>query len=228
MTQEEKRICAERLFDEIGLIDDRFVFEASTPYVSRARRTLWRRVLVAAVSVTLTVCIAVGLFAVGMMNAGKGNAPENDMPMGDTVGDGMLEDNADGSETALTLSARLDRMKDDTAGLTVSKVDIKLFSTSPKIIWKYSDEADYRACTISEAQARTLVEKLSKNRGSRVSGEKPDGELEGLWISTGDGRVISPYLELTAGNTGYGELFEYEPEYEPSEDFSEYLCDTIS
>ena len=228
MTQEEKRICAERLFDEIGLIDDRFIFEASTPYVSQARRTLWRRVLVAAVSVTLTVCIAVGLFAVGMMNAGKGNAPENDANMEDAPADDALQDNSNSSATALTLSARLERMKDDTAGLSVDAADIQLFGSSPKVIWKNSDEADYRACNITEAQASTLIEKLSENSGKRVSGSDDKSELEGLWIATGDGRVISPYLELTAGNTGYGELFEYEPEYEPSKDFAEYLCDTIS
>lgn len=228
MTQEEKRICAERLFDEIGLIDDRFVFEAATPYVSQKRKGLWQRLLIAAVSVTIVACVGLGLFVVGMMSGGKGNAPENDMNIVGTVADDALQDNSDGSEAVLTLSARLERMKDDTAQLAVSKADIELFGTSPKVIWKYSGEEEYRVSSITEAQANALVEKLSKNSGKRVSESDDKSELEGLWIATGDGRVISPYLELTAGNTGYGELFEYEPEYEPSNDFAEYLCDTIS
>ena len=70
MTQEEKRICAERLFDEIGLIDDRFITEAASPYAPRKNAGL-RRFLVAAVSVTLTLCVCVGIFAIGKLGQDK-------------------------------------------------------------------------------------------------------------------------------------------------------------
>ena len=218
MTQEEKRICAERLFDEIGLIDDRFIAEAASPYAPRERRLGLRRFFVIAVSVALAVCVGVGAFAVGKLGQkGEANAPEADNEIADK-GDGLPS----------TLAGRLDAMREDTDTLKVEKTDAVLFSGSPTVIWKYSDENEYRVSYITHTEAEELSLMLRKNRGTRADGNETETKLEGLWISSGDGRVISPYLEQTEGNTGYGEVFEYEPEYEPSEEFSEYLCDVIS
>lgn len=226
MTQEEKRICAERIFDEIGLIDDRFISEAETSYVPASRRTGWRRFLIAAVSVTLVVSIGVGILVTGMLSAQKNHSPEADMDAVDTQIGGLTQDGSTSAQR--TLSARLEAIKRKTADMKVNEADIELFGNTPKVIWKYSEEDSYRVCNITEWQVKTLVQKLSENKGERVDSKAVSDKLDGVWIATGDGRVISPYLEQTAGNTGYGEIFEYVPEYEPSEDFSEYLCDVIS
>ncbi len=222
MTQEQKRICAERLFDEIGLIDDRFITEAASPYAPKKSVGL-RRFLVAAMSVTLTLCVCVGLFAIGKLGQNKSDsatAPEN----------GNVDHNypSDSGETLSTLSGRLDTLRADTEELKVSAEDIQLFGGAPSVIWKYSDEETYRVCQISQSEAERLGHLLEENKGQRTDGEATKGKLDGVWIATGDGRVISPYLEQTDGNTGYGEIFEYSPEYEPSEEFSRYLCDVIS
>lgn len=221
MTQEEKRICAERLFDEIGLIDDRFITEAASPYAPRKNAGL-RRFLVAAVSVTLTLCVCVGIFAIGKLGQDKsGNAaPENG-----EVNDGFL---ADCVQPTATLSGKLDDLRADTETLKVSAEDVQLFGGAPSVIWKYSDEETYRVSPISRSEAERLSSLLERDKGQRIDRETTESRLDGVWIATGDGRVISPYLERTDGNIGYGELFEYSPEYEPSEEFSEYLCDVIS
>lgn len=221
MTEEQKRICAERLFDEIGLIDDRFITEAASPYAPKKSSAL-RKFFVAAVSLTLVICIGVGIFAVGKLGqnkSGDASAPE----AGNS--DNIL---ADGATEITTLSGRLDSLRADTEGLKVSAEEIQLFGGAPSVIWKYSDEETYRVSAISQSEAERLEYLLEKDKGQRVDGEAVTNKLDGVWIATGNGYVISPYLEQTDGNTGYGQIFEYSPEYEPSEEFSEYLCDIIS
>ncbi len=222
MTQDEKRICAEKLFDEIGLIDDRFITEAATPYVRvRGLRAL-RAVAIAAAAVTLAVTMALGAFVVGMIALGGKKDADS---MNDET---RYEEDMDNSLNSVsTLSEKLEGMRENTASLKTDRADIELFDGTPKIIWKYADEETYRVRSITEGELNVLTERLKENKGEKLQGDT-DGGLEGLWISTGDGKVISPYLEQTAGNVGYGEIFEYEPEYEPAEDFSEYLCDVIS
>ena len=224
MTNDQKHLSAEKLFDSIGLIDDRFVAEADTPYRRKSSRTTIKAFLIAAVSMTLIVTVLLSVFAVGMLvgtlthngtdgDGMEGTAPENDM----------------NSAVTQTLELRLDDMRDETAHLSVSKSDIDLFDGSCRIVWKFSDEKEYRARKISEGELQKITHMLSYDKGTRIDSESTAGsELEGVWLCTGDGRVISPYLDQTRGNVGYGEIFEYEPEYEPSEEFSEYLCNVIS
>lgn len=220
MTQEEKRICAERLFDGIGLIDDRFIVEAATPYVRKSRARGFRALLIGAVSLALALSVAVGAFVVGMMSG------QNRVEDGD-VADDVYTELADGTTHANTLSAQLSSLRADTEENAVDMADIDLFDSRAKIIWKYADEELYRVTPITDGEREKLVAILSKDKGERVTQVEAEA-VEGVWIATGDGRVISPYLEQTAGNVGYGELFEYQPEYEPTEEFSEYLCDCIS
>ena len=210
MTQEEKRICAEKLFDEIGLIDDRFITEAVTPYVRKRSFRALRAIAIMAAAVTLTVIK-------GTIVIGEG--VKDEAPMEEDVNNSM--------GSAATLSKKLEGMRENTASLKTERNDIKLFDGTPKIIWKYADEEDYRVRSITERDLNTLTSRLKADKGERIK-ESTVSELEGVWIATGDGKVISPYLEQTAGNVGYGEIFEYEPEYEPSAGFSEYLCDVIS
>lgn len=219
MTQEEKRICAQRLFDEIGNIDDRFITEAAAPY-ARARDTRGiRAFLIGAVSVALAISVTVGVFVVGMMSGDK--KTDNEGAVND------MNEIVEGSTSTPTLSARLTAIRNQTANAAVSKEDIDLFDGMAKIIWKYSDEEEYRTRDISDSEYSKLKKILSENKGVRVDNYAV-GKLEGVWIASGDGLVISPCLEQTAGNVGYGEIFDYVPEYEPSAELSECLCDYIS
>ncbi len=220
MTQEEKRICAERLFDEIGLIDDRFIVEAASPYVRTQSHAVFKKLLLAAASLSLVLCVGLGVFVIGRLSQSKDadGFPEDD----------GFADAGDVENASMELSQRLSEKREQTEVLKVSEADIRLFGSSPSVIWRFADEDEYRLCHISSAESDKLQVLLQKDKGQMLSGTPTDGELEGLWISLGDGRVISPYLEQTDGNMGYGELFEYSPEYEPSEEFSDYLCDIIS
>ena len=52
---------------------------------------------------------------------------------------------------------------------------------------------------------------------TQLSREDSESVEVKVWLSYGDGTVVSPYLKHTRGNTGYGTLFDYSAEVEPSE-----------
>ena len=65
------------------------------------------------------------------------------------------------------------------------------------------------------------LRRLTSNIGGMAVGDDEEITLgTKVWISCGDGTVISPYLKASAGNIGYGELFNYEPEIIPSKSFN--------
>ena len=224
MTNEEKRICAQRLFDEIGNIDDRFIYEASTPYTARSVARLVRTFAIGAVSIALALSIVAGVFVVGMM---VGNKSAENEGYRDEMFDVEAGDVVDGTAERAGISQRMTSLRAQTSDALTPKEDIDLFDGTPKVIWKYTDETQYRTRNISDDEYSSLTTLLSKNMGERVE-SGAYGTLEGVWISSGDGLVISPCLEMTSGNVGYGEIFDYEPEYEPSTELTDSLCDYIS
>ena len=226
MTEREKAVFSDRLFDEIGLIDDRFIYEASTPYVPKRRFGAIGKILVIAAALTLSLCVIASTLLTGALFLFGDLGVKGDEDVG-TPPTGNTEDVADKEESGfITLSDRLDGVT-ESAYASVSKESIALFDSKPKIVWEIN-ASKYYVCEISEGRARSLIEKM------RVGGTKaPSGEAQGesstsVWIILGNGQVITPHLELTSGNVGYGELFDYEKEYEPSEDFSNLLIDTVS
>ena len=225
MSNEQKRICAERLFDELGSIDDRFIHEADTPY-KRKSNTL-RRFIIIAVAATLSLSLLMGSLAIGglaiLLFGGDtvGKDQHDDIP-----DNGVNNEEKEEPSTPSSLDERLNALRGGVY-LTSPKEDLKLFDGSIKVVWRYSDEDYCRYTVITKHEATILMNKLKSDRGERFDGNASESMAE-LWICAGDGRVISPYLDLSAGNVGYGELFEYEPEYEPSDNFSDYLCEIIS
>ena len=226
MTEREKMNFSDKLFDEIGLIDDRFIYEANTPYISRSRRgwSIATKMIAIAAAIALTFCLSVGALLTGALFVlgGIGNDDSFvDPPPSNNVTNDM--------ESYTTLSSRLDSLSTSGTYATVSGESLDLFDARPKIIWQKSGEKEYTVHQITNADAAALTEKMRSNSGSSVLGASQNYRSETLvWIALGDGRVITPHLAFTSGNVGYGELFEYEQEYEPSEEFSALLIDTIS
>ena len=236
MTDRER---AERLFDDIGLIDDEIIYEASTPYVSKRSHGGLRRFMIIAVAATVALSVILGTLTAGLVAGGLyiffgDRAPDKgDDVHGNGIYDGLNDSvggNADHSQIGeVTLYARLDSVRNDHRAQTVSEEDLELFDGGVSVIWKYSDDPLYRVYRCSSEEKAQLVKGLSnKGDAHRVYGGEESNGVEGIWISLGDGRVITPCLELTEGNVGYGEIFEYEPEYEPDEDLSKLICDLVS
>ena len=99
--------------------------------------------------------------------------------------------------------------------------EINLFDGTEKIIWRNSE--GYHVVGISTSSEFGV---LAKSAGSGESVAEGEDTAYRVWLSNGRGEVISPCLALTPGNVGYGELFDYSPEYLPTDEFiklSEYI-----
>lgn len=217
MKQVDRIWAANRLFDAMGEIDDRWIAEAETAYAPARRARFGRGSLI----VALTLClVTVSVLGVVVANRSRDTAaPEGEYP---TV-------NEDAGSTS-SFSDRMSLLRTQTVAFRVSPEELDLFSGSAQVIWKYRDETDYRVKAITRNELDLLLDVMDQNEGtSVVATDTPSTDLlEGVWIAYGDGTVISPCLKQAEGNVGYGELFVYEPELEPSQDFANTLCGIIS
>lgn len=226
-----KEKSASLLLDAIGGIDDRYVFEAAPPISVRRGINIRKLVLVAA-CVILSVAV-LSAYALGTLLGSS-----KDEEAGDA--NGIYTESADknygtndmqapsSAPTVLTLSQTFISIKDSTASLSTSEESIDLFDGSAKIIWKYSDEDDYRVCKISgNTRSELRASLFAKKDFTLVSSAESDTAFEGIWICFGDGLVYSPCLKNSSENIGYGVIFDYDPELEPSKDFTSLLIAAI-
>ena len=131
------------------------------------------------------------------------------------------------SVTAQSLSANLYYMKEMDNADRISEEDIKFFDGCARLIWKFSDEEFFRVCPISSYQLREIQKAIDDGKNGTFPPDRYSSKLEGFWISLGDGKIISPFLISSDGNTGYNKLFSYDAEIEPSEHLTNYICNII-
>ncbi|MBE6593295.1 MAG: hypothetical protein E7642_04800 [Ruminococcaceae bacterium] len=228
---------SELLLDAIGEIDDRFIFEAES-YVPGAKKLSLRKYLVAAFSVVLIMSLSLSLL-VGMLTREdkKETADEGIVDVPDENEEKPTDRPATNAPTERvepevnTLSQTLEQMKEETANFASPLEREMLFDGDAKLIWKYEDEENYRICTLSRKNSTTVERALTNKKGFvkiTESDVSEDDGIEGVWICFGDGYVFSPYLENSNGNVGYGTLFDYERELEPSEDFAQLIERIVS
>ena len=234
MSQRKEKL-AEYLFDEIGGIDDSIIASAMGSYPQSRRITIRRKAIVA-VAALISLSVFTALF-LGVLNRANQNPFEpsdksdgimngaSDEDIGDdTVADDQPEYSY--PEATPTLAVRLNAIKDTSGAEKLYASEIKYFDGYARIVWKYSDEDYYRVCRISSSDLTKLQSKIENDQGKLVeSAEK--GSVEGIWISFGDGKVITPCLISSEGNVGYGSVFDYTAEVEPSEALASFICDII-
>ncbi len=185
-----------RLYLAMSELDDKTATEV-LKYRRSTSRGL-RVTLIMAACVTLLVCsILLGAIVASF------DAPNTQPPNTETV----------------TLSSVLndyrDQIDEPNSSITIDSLP-ELINSEPSLIWKYQDSEEYHVKTIS---SKTLSELLSEIKNGELVVENAS-ELNCLvWITSGSGEVYSPYLKPSSGNVGYGVLFEYDPELQPSEDF---------
>ena len=229
------------LLDAIGEIDDRFIFEAET-YLPSKRKAPLRKYLVAVFSVVLIMSLTLSLL-VGMLTREdtKGNANGEIVDIPDENEEKPTDRPATSKPTdappenveseSKTLSDALGQMKENTVSFASPLEREMLFDGDTKLIWKYEDEEDYRICPVSSRYSQRLERALAKKQDF-VKITEPDVSdsdgIEGVWVCFGDGYVFSPYLENSNGNVGYGTLFDYERELEPSEAFAQLIERIVS
>ena len=111
--------------------------------------------------------------------------------------------------------------------LRLSAEDIDLHDNSPKLIWQIDGEEHYNVAPISKTSTLDSITTQLDSPLADLSAEESEQISVKAWIAYGDGRVDSPYLKHTAGNTGYGVLFDYCAEVEPSSELTDTILDLI-
>lgn len=211
MNQRTKK--AEYLLDEIGNIDEEIITLAMPSFSGKRKTTGFRAVFAAAAAVAVIACAAVGVFLVGRMS----------------------EDSHDGKNTQTdiqeqTVDELLSRAK--SSPLTecfASRGDIDLFDGKTKIVWSESSSEEYYVIEVtSKSRKETLSKALSDTFESSVELTEHKRVESRIWITYGDGRVISPCLDNSEGNVGYGEIFDYSAEIVPSDSFVKLIDALIS
>ncbi len=232
INRSNKRKNSEIMLDAIGNISDRFIFEAEA-YVPSKPVSLRRRFAIIAVSFTLILTLAVSAL-VGTLTRQDSEAEDSGSTDQTQNSERPTVPNYDFQEPPLTppvqsLSSTLINMKADTEGLSSELERDMLFDGSARIIWRYEGEDAYRICTMSRSNAASVASSITTQKNfTRVDASAESDGLDGLWICFGDGMVYSPYLETAGGNVGYGALFDYERELEPSTEFVKLVESIIS
>ena len=188
-----------------------------------------RKLIIAAVALSLVFTFTLSL-GIGLMLGSNRDKLDNDS-VGTPNED---QDSADGNvkpgvQPIVTLSDTLHSVKFSSEGFSTTFERDMLFDGSTKLIWKYSDEEDYRVCTISSnSDAKQLRTQLESKSGFKNVSEPAKDSIDGFWVCFGDGLVYTPYLKSSDGNVGYGELFDYEQELEPSKSFATFIREIIN
>ena len=219
---------SELLLEAIGEIDDRFIFEAES-YERKKSSLRWRKLIIAAVALSLVFTFTLSL-GIGLMLGSNRDKVDNDS----NNATGENYDGADGNvkpgvQPIVTLSDTLHSVKFSSEGFSTTFERDMLFDGKTKLIWKYSDEESYRVCTISSnSDAKQLRTQLESKSGFKNVSEPAVDSIDGFWVCFGDGLVYTPYLKSSDGNVGYGELFDYEQELEPSKSFATFIREIIN
>ena len=226
---------SELLLEAIGEIDDRFIFEAES-YERKKSSLPLRKLIIAAVALSLVFTFTLSL-GIGLMLGSNRDKVDNDsagVPNEDYDGAGDGFNNAGANDENIKPQP-ITTLEDTLESVRYSSEELKspferdmLFDGSTKLIWKYSDEESYRVCTISSASDTKSIRRALEHKKdfSEVSEPAVDS-IDGFWICFGDGLVYTPYLKSSDGNVGYGELFDYEQELEPSKSFATFIREII-
>ena len=203
--------AAEYLFDEIGGIDDSYIAAAQS--ARRSGGATLRRTFSIAAAVAAVFMIAV--LAMPALITRNFDKVEQD----DSVDIATTVENSQNSpSTGTLLNAPLEQLLSSTGEAFCAVGDADLFDGRAKLIWQDRQSGQRYEILLTHSQL-TQIDKLIKH-GRRT--ESIESEML-IWISYGDGRVVSPCLEYSDGNVGYGSLFDYLPEVVPTEELINYI-----
>ena len=193
-----------RLYEEIGYVDERYLQEAGA-YRARKKSPAWRTLLIAA-ALLLSFTVLLGTVAAGV-----------------TIGviGALIDREEQPDQETLTPVEQMELAMAQSALQPLSADELALFG-APTLIWSEQGSDEYYSVTLTKSQCDQLVYLMqSSRREYTAQSEAPKYQI---WLSFGDGVVVSPYLKNTAGNAGHGAVFDYDPELEMSDDLAEYIA----
>ena len=207
-----RRAAAERLFEAFGEIDDTIIKGAEAPYVRKSNGVRFTKF--ASVSATVAVLLVCMASVLVISNRDKSNNDMSFAPDEIEVSDGS---------SIQSLEDVLHNAIESQAVCFSSAEEIDYFDGEISLIWKFAGEEDYYSLKFSENVSMSTIKNNLSTSTKQIDANSLNAIVCNIWVSYGDGTVISPYLKDSCGNIGYAELFEYSPEIEPSEEFTELV-----
>ena len=203
--KQEKLRSAEAIFDAIGMIDDRIIADAQAPYrAPRAKSKTFFKLLIAVSSVLIVLSLVLSTVLAASF--------ATILPIF------IFQDKESPSENSTTFEQILYDANENPSVEKLKAEDIDFFDGNAKLIWRTENETEYNVITIySKTQVNQIKSALNET-SNKISPQNADSIEYQVWIAYENGTVVSPYLESSAGNVGYAQLFEYSPEVEPNED----------
>ena len=202
------------LFDELSGVDDRFLDEALRFAPARRRTSFpWRAVgLVAAVAAALVLLVQGAL-----------------LPFLERL-DNLMTPGNNEPNTPEQMTWSLDALlSESTAGRfeTLSSKEEYVFFGDARLVWQ-SAESDtlFVSRPLTNAETERLVKSLATRPAEGVSADAEQPAWR-IWLVTADGRVITPYLQLSSGNVGYASLFDYHAEVVPNADWVSFISNLM-
>lgn len=202
--------AAEYLFDEIGGIDDSYIAAAMSARPVRARRPSRIAVLAAAAVLVMAMVVALPMSFV----TDKDDAA-HDTVLNEGTASLSTDPSADDAEQkpdVIESPFELDSLLSNTPDSFNMGGEPDLFDGTPRLLWQTADGV---LCGVKLSASELEHLNREQGKGKQVGDAAMEAEVM-VWISYGNGLVVSPYLEDSPGNVGYGELFDYSPEIIPS------------
>ena len=230
----EKR--AERLFDSIGTLDDRLVQDAMSPKKAREHIARRRRMQISTVAAACLCCImVVALLKIpDLSKQPEIDDHDNERSEATSANKAPVEtqQSSDGNslapeEVRYSLEHVLTQSQSSPNVLRLSADEIDLHDKSAKLIWKVDGDDHYNVAQINKVSSLKAITAQLDRPLADLSAEDAEQISIKTWIAYGDGRVDSPYLKHTPGNTGYGVLFDYCAEVEPNSELTNTILDLI-
>ena len=196
-----------RLYEEIGFVDERYLQEAAS-YRARKKSPAWRALLIAAALTlvgALLLCTIAASVTIGVLVGilGDGEEPTPPAPMEQ-------------------MELAMQEAQQKRTPYSADEMEAVLFY-QPMLIWSEQGRDAYYTVPLSTSECEQLILMMQSKNRTEFTEQSAQPKYQ-IWLSFGDGVVVSPYLKNTAGNTGHGEVFDYDPELELGDALAERIA----
>ena len=214
------------LFDEIGKIDDKFVNEAMQVYVPRSYERSEKRRPKRSISKALSLVAAVVLvFAITLTAVANLEGLLFDRS-NDNKSESVPNDTYESRDRIYAHLATLDAQALSAAEVSGNVNDL-LYGSPTRLIWTFGDGVYYSVTVRNSADEQIIEDYLRSDNTTKADPDEEIGNFR-FWISYGNGKCVTPYLERNGGRESFGILSDYLPEIYPSDAFARFIGSLIS
>ena len=209
---------AEILLDAMSEIDDLYLTEALSRFpasTASPRKRFLSSPLMRTLPAVAALAAVLALVLTGPFN---GLFAKKDAENADTSSKNETINVTD-STPFTALNSVLQSCTESPSFTPISADDVAFFDGNVRLTVKDSQTgALYVSRPLTSAEQAKLLDEF-KRTGERVTDSEQVDEIYSVWITLGDGQVLTPCLPATAGNIGVGALFDYASERIPTQTF---------